>query len=83
MQTNIQNKWIKLQVWGIPVAKPCGQRKKKKKSLHNTGQALPLRMRCCFGYGGEETHRKDSLFVYLFSVLVSLKDPSLHSVLLY
>ena len=66
----------------------CGQalwpkEKKKKKSLHNTGQALPLRMRCCFGYGGEETHRKDSLFVYLFSVLVSLKDPSLHSVLLY
>ena len=31
MQTNIQNKWIKLQVWGIPVAKPCGQREKKKK----------------------------------------------------
>ena len=29
MQTNIHNKWIKLQVWGSSVAKPYGREKKK------------------------------------------------------
>ena len=71
------------------LGKSCGQalwpgeKKKKTKSLHNIGQALPLKMRCCFGYGGEETHWKGLPFYLFFSVLVSLKDPILRSVLLY
>lgn len=70
MQTNVQNKWIKPRFEGIPTAALWPEEKEP----HNIGQALPLGWGAALAMVGRKPI-KGLLFVYLFSVLVSLKDP--------
>lgn len=69
----VQNKWIKPRFREF-AAKPCGWRKKEPPQ-HWPGSTTKDEV--LLGYGGEETHKKDSLCL-TFLCPVSLNDPFLH-----
>lgn len=78
MQTNIQNKWIKLQVWGIPVAKPYGRKKKKQNPRASTTLARLYHWRwgAALAMVGRKPIEKDSLFTFFSLSLCPWRIPS-------